>query len=460
MNKYFCRLIGVFLCIVMAVQFCVAVDEEQKWECPFSDITTDMWSYSYIKDLTEAEILPKSKLLSPHEYVSRGEFVSYLYALDQAIGRKDNCSGEITFSDVFVGHPYYSAIRWGKLSGIVNGVSETQFAPDAALTREHICTLLIRYADYAKIKLEMKQYVSQFVDSLRISDYAKTPVVACQMAGIVNGYDNGYFRPDNRITREEAIAVVWRVFNSAANVPDLQSSFVSTSEGVYDVLYNYFKPAPDPLVYECDPVELSYFDKVAFVGDSVSVRLQYYCAATNSLGNATFLCAGSLSATNALVPVGTATVHPSYQGKKMLVEDCVEASGAEIVYIMLGINNISFGVDSAVADMIELISRIQEKSPDVQIIIQSVTPMAETSTIVSARLNNERITQYNQMMKQQCEERGWYYVNVSEVMTDANGYLISEYCSDNYEMGIHCTNAAAEVWVEYLKTHVPLALIE
>ena len=50
---------------------------------------------------------------------------------------------------------------------------------------------------------------------------------------------------------------------------------------------------------------------------------------------------------------------------------------------MLGVNNISYGVDYAANDMVTLIDRILAKSPGVSIIIESTTPMASSSTIVT-----------------------------------------------------------------------------
>ena len=126
---------------------------------------------------------------------------------------------------------------------------------------------------------------------------------------------------------------------------------------------------------------------------------------------------------------------------------------------MLGINNISYGIDRATGDMVTLIDRILEKSPGVSIVIESVTPMAETSTILSNQLNNAQIQAYNARMQEICSERGWYYVNVAEAVTGADGWLQAEYCSDGGYMGIHFTTSAAAVWVDYLKTHVPAALL-
>jgi len=453
LKRLFLRFVILILCTALLLPYALCAPFEQNGS--YSDVSPDMWSYETIQMLRDADVLPDTDMLHPYDQQSRAEFVSYLYSMDRALSRVSEGNPIEIFADVPMEHTYFEAVFWAQKHGIVNGVGEQMFAPDAPLTRESICTILIRYAEYAGIKLKMKQPLSQFVDSLRISDYARSAVAACQMAQIINGYNNGFFKPLSSISKEESIAVVARMYDAAVNPAEMHAKLVVTSAGAYDKQYEGFLPVPDPLVPESAAVDLSYFEKVAFVGDSVSLRLQYYCAATKALGNATFLCAGSLSASNALYPVGSATVHPSYQGKKMLVEECVAASGAQVVYIMLDINNISFGVDRAVADMLTLIDRIYALSPDVKIVIESVTPMAPTSTIISNRLNNDRIIEFNQKMKDVCLENGWYYVDIAAAVSDAEGYLISDYCSDNNGMGIHFTNAAAEVWVEYLKTHVP-----
>lgn len=458
MKHNLARLTACFLLAAMLLTVpALATTSKSSWTNPYSDVTTDMWSYPYIRDLSQAGILPEGSTFGGANPETREGFVSCLYALYRALGGKAVTVKTAPFDDVPAEDPSAEAITWAKKNGVVNGVSETQFAPKANLTRQDICTILIRYANCANIRLARKTEAAQFTDSLRISTYARSAVVACQMAGIVNGYTNGMFRPAGKITREECAAVLWRIWDAAKSKP--AGDLVDTSAGAYDSLYDSFLPPFDPTTPAGGEVDLSYFDNVAIVGDSVSQMLQFYCASTKALGNATFLCAGSLSATNALWDVSDQSVHPSYQGKKVLVEDGVAACGAKIVYLMLGINNISYGIDRATGDMVTLIDRILEKSPGVSIVIESVTPMAETSTILSNQLNNAQIQAYNARMQEICSERGWYYVNVAEAVTGADGWLQAEYCSDGGSMGIHFTTSAAAVWVDYLKTHVPAALL-
>lgn len=203
----------------------------------------------------------------------------------------------------------------------------------------------------------------------------------------------------------------------------------------------------------------SWFDDAVFVGDSVSLKLSYYEASVDRLGKAQFLVAGSLSATNALWDVSDKSVHPKYKGKKQKVEDSISQMSVKKVYIMLGMNDINaVGINGSVKNFEKLCNRILEKSPNVQIYVQSVTPMASSSNVASSkegRLNNKSIYEYNKKLCALAQQRGWYFINVAEVMFDDKGYLKNEYCSDLNSMGIHFTNAGCKAWIDYLLTHTP-----
>lgn len=137
------------------------------------------------------------------------------------------------------------------------------------------------------------------------------------------------------------------------------------------------------------------------------------------------------------------------------MQDGVAKSGAKKVFIMLGMNDIGlYGMDGARDNMESLIELILEKSPDVKIYVQSMTPMLASHQLKS--LNNTNIDAYNKLLKEMCEEKGYEFVDVASVMKDADGGLIPSYCSDGGDggMGMHFTDAGAKAWVDYLRTHV------
>lgn len=203
-------------------------------------------------------------------------------------------------------------------------------------------------------------------------------------------------------------------------------------------------------------VDASWFDDAAFVGDSVSLKLSYYAAATGALGNAQFFASGSLGCASAMWELDNPyAVHPSYQGETMLTEDCVARSGAKKLFIMFGMNDLAVnGIDETVENYQTLLERILSKCPDIEIYVQSMTPTAVTTTLENAAFRPESIQEYNYKLWQMCQQRGWHFVNVASAMCDESGdYLRSDYCSDADDMGVHFTETGCQAWVDYLYTH-------
>ena len=433
------------------------------WENPYIDVTQDLWSYQYITELNKAGVIPSSEKFQREQEETRGNLVLYLYNMDTGVFAKREKQEPVqetpSFSDVDKDSPYYEAVCWAYENGLVGGTTDTTFSPDSAVTRQQVCTILARFAQLEKISLIQVVEPDQFKDSLYIQDYARSGVTACQMAGIVKGYDNNFFYPENTMTREECAAVVYRVMTaSEMQIPE-GASLVDLTPGAYDSLYdNYQDITFTALVPESEEGPVSFFDQAVFIGDSISMTLEAYCNASGALGGAQFLCAGSMSPTNML----SGKILPEYpkgSGQKPAIEESVAATGAKVVYVMLGMDNIAYGIEKATGDYLTILNNIQTANPGVQIVVQSVTPMSDASTSYSEKLNNEQINAFNETMKEYCQTNRWYYVDVAEAFRDEEGFLKKEYCSDYSTMGMHFTYDGAKVWVQYLKTHIPQDLL-
>lgn len=207
---------------------------------------------------------------------------------------------------------------------------------------------------------------------------------------------------------------------------------------------------------QSERVDEGFFDDAVFVGDSISLKLMRYVMAQRKeradfLGEAQFLTSGSLGSANALWEVSSESVHPSYRGTKMLLEDAIAKMGARKVYIMLGMNDVAlYGIQSSVENMGKLLRRIQEKSPGVTIYVQSATPRIAR---VTNKPTNRQIFDYNLALARFCEENGYPFVDVAYAFRDQAGNLPDEYCSDAQIMGMHFTDAACLAWIEFLATH-------
>ncbi len=200
------------------------------------------------------------------------------------------------------------------------------------------------------------------------------------------------------------------------------------------------------------PKSAEWFDNAVFVGDSVTLKLDYYCEEhPEALGKASFYCAGSLGYTNALWAIDAPdAVHPFYEGATHLVEDCVEITGKKNVFIMLGMNDIGlYGTDGAMNSCKQIVSKILAKSPDAHIYLQSVTPMIESAQMES--FNNTLVKEFNGKLKAFCDEKGYRYLDVYSALADEKGNLPKELCSDPDNMGLHFNDTSCQMWVDYLK---------
>lgn len=229
------------------------------------------------------------------------------------------------------------------------------------------------------------------------------------------------------------------------------------ADGAYAVLDGV--PQTDrPLgLGEGEAVADDWFDGAVFVGDSVSLKLRNYVTKARKkspelLGDARFLTIGSFAARLALQEVGPNSYHPRVNGVKMRVEDALVELGATKVYIMLGMNDIGItGVDGGVRDMMELIGRIREKSPEIEIYVQSATPRLRGGPPTTRQLFEYDLALYEAVCE--ADDPRLHFVDVAYVMRDENGKLPRDYCSDPDDLALHFTDAACRAWLDYLYTH-------
>lgn len=285
-----------------------------------------------------------------------------------------------------------------------------------------------------------------------IAVFAAILLTAVLSAGCRNVADIG--KPRHETTTAPPPAATTTVTaTTAADTNEPATTATTAPADVPTVILPEENRSPDVSYYvaESAAVPASFFDDAVFVGDSVSLKLMYYNIAVPDLGNATFLASGSLGVANAMWDIDRSdAVHPSLYGETVTVVDGVARSGAEKLYLMLGVNDLGlYGVEQTAESFKLLMADILAASPDLTVYIQSVTPLYANY----GSLTNEKINDYNALIAEYCREEGWYFVDVASVMRDDSGRLRYEYCSDPDGMGIHFTTVACELWCDYLATH-------
>ena len=174
---------------------------------PFTDVPADRWSYPYIKELYDAGVVSgtSATTFEPTANVTRAQFVTMLAGLQGA-----DVSAYTTgkFADVPADAWYAPYVNWAAENGVVYGVSDTEFAPDAEISRQDMAAMLYRYAGQFGIQLGTGNPAITFTDEADITDYALPAVEALQRAGVISGMPDGSFRPCDTATREQACVML------------------------------------------------------------------------------------------------------------------------------------------------------------------------------------------------------------------------------------------------------------
>ena len=185
------------------------------WNNPFKDVSSKDWFFSYVAKAQRSNIIngvsPTS--FAPNSITNRATFVTILSRLD--VFDVDNY--ELAFLDVLEDQWYSGSIAWASENGIVNGTGNNKFSPFTNITREQVCVILIRYANWQGIDLPTDGTAANFTDSNKISNYARNSVDLAQRAGIIKGRDNGSFDPQGSATRAEVTSIFMRFLEIVEN---------------------------------------------------------------------------------------------------------------------------------------------------------------------------------------------------------------------------------------------------
>ena len=151
-----------------------------------------------------------SDLFDPDSAITRAMFVTVLYRMEgqPAVDQKAG------FTDVAEGSYYAAAVDWAAKNGIVNGVSETSFDPDAAITREQMAAILYRYAAYWELDVSAEADLSAYADASSVSGYAQAAMQWAVANGVINGTSATTLEPAGTATRAQAATVLVRFQNS------------------------------------------------------------------------------------------------------------------------------------------------------------------------------------------------------------------------------------------------------
>jgi hypothetical protein len=185
-------------------------------ERTFADIQGH-WAQQAIEKMASKYVADgiSDQQFNPESPVSRGEFTVFM---SRALGLNVSDQPEQPAGLTDTGaSPYQQFIAASIQAGLIQGYEDGSFRPDQTITREEMAVLLSRVQDLqtgSQPKSNQPVPGTAFNDGNQIGEYAKDAVQKLSGAGIIQGGDNGEFRPKDSTSRAEALTMLERTLRS------------------------------------------------------------------------------------------------------------------------------------------------------------------------------------------------------------------------------------------------------
>lgn len=180
----------------------------QKAKLPFTDVSQEHWFYDAVWYVYQHDIMEgiSDTSFAPFSSLSRGMMAQILYNLEG----QPAVTGNSEFSDVAKNQWFYDAVTWASHNDVVNGYDNNVFLPDQAITREELAQMLYNYAKYKGYDVSASANLSQYPDGAKVSDWAKTALSWANGNGLITGHENNTIDPNGTANRAQTATILMR----------------------------------------------------------------------------------------------------------------------------------------------------------------------------------------------------------------------------------------------------------
>ena len=177
---------------------------------PFGDVDDGDWFADAVRFVYENGMMNgvSETDFAPHAATSRSMIVTILYRLEG----EPVVDYAMDFTDV-AGDAYYAeAVRWAASEGIVGGYGGGLFGSDDAVTREQLAVILYRYAVYKGYDVSIGEdtNILSYADFADLSEYAIPAMQWACGAGVITGVTDATLVPQGEATRAQVAAMLMR----------------------------------------------------------------------------------------------------------------------------------------------------------------------------------------------------------------------------------------------------------
>ena len=221
-------------------------------------------------------------------------------------------------------------------------------------------------------------------------------------------------------------------------------------------------PEPSPTVPPVSDEQLdegyldAWFNDSVMVGDSIAGGLSGYVTKEREndrpfLGNMRVIGTSGLTLKKALAgEKSEKDPQILFRSRFRTISEVIELTQATRLFLMIGVRDLEwYSAEKLVEVYGELISVIKANHPDLRIYVHSIMPTVKDYA-VTVHLDYETRKETNERLRALCEENGYTYLELSELIRDEDGFLKYEYSGSDYSW--HLNDPGKAIWVDLLRS--------
>lgn len=192
-----------------ASQYAIVIDDHSHAtiDLPFSDVSAGDWFYDPVCYVYAGGLMTgvSDTAFAPEATTTRAMIVAMLARMENVTSAAD-----AGFTDVAAGDWYATAVNWAAANGIVGGFGDGTFQPNAPITREQMASILYRYAEYKGLDTTARADLSHYSDAENISSWANDVLLWAVAEGLLTGVTDDQLQPQGNATRAQVAAILER----------------------------------------------------------------------------------------------------------------------------------------------------------------------------------------------------------------------------------------------------------
>ena len=189
--------------------------EDPNWEEPedpatdvseiFTDVPANHWAQAAIQYVYDNGLMTgvSDSAFAPEATTTRAMIVSMLARMENVTSAAD-----AGFADVAASDWYATAVNWAASEGIVGGFGDGTFQPNSPITREQMASILYRYAEYKGVDVSARAELSGYADAP--SPWAADVMQWAVAEGLLAGVTDDQLQPQGQATRAQVAAIMQR----------------------------------------------------------------------------------------------------------------------------------------------------------------------------------------------------------------------------------------------------------